>query len=397
MLANERFVANAPERRRRGRAREARALPPRARCARRLTGSNRSRRGRRSSASGGCTRSWPSSAIRSARFRAIHVVGTNGKSTATRRAAAFLLARGPERRRVHLAARRRLERADPGRRRGRRPRAGARARSARRRACRRDPVRGADGRRARRVRGRAASRPRSSRPGLGGRLDATNVLDAQVVALTNVALDHTDVLGETREAIADEKLAVVAPGATVVLGEPEWESRARAEARSRSSSREDVGRAAAEALLGRALDGEVEVYSARPFRRASATTSSPARTTLPASSGCSSGSRATTTWSSPRSSPTRTPRRCWPRSRGRATRSWPPSRTARGLCPPRSSRPAHALLRAGRARRRPRRGARARARAGGRAGAVLVTGSLYLLADLTVRLQRVPWGSSASG
>ena len=46
--------------------------------------------------------------------------------------------------------------------------------------------------------------------GLGGRLDATNVLDARVVVLTNVALEHTDVLGETREAIAREKLAVVA-------------------------------------------------------------------------------------------------------------------------------------------------------------------------------------------
>jgi dihydrofolate synthase / folylpolyglutamate synthase len=58
--------------------------------------------------------------------------------------------------------------------------------------------------------------------GLGGRLDATNVLDARVVVLTNVSLEHTDVLGETREAIAREKLAVAGPGATVVLGEPEW-------------------------------------------------------------------------------------------------------------------------------------------------------------------------------
>jgi len=63
--------------------------------------------------------------------------------------------------------------------------------------------------------------------GLGGRLDATNVLDAPVVVLTNVALDHTDVLGDTREAIAAEKLAVVRPGATVVLGEPEWRDSAR--------------------------------------------------------------------------------------------------------------------------------------------------------------------------
>jgi dihydrofolate synthase/folylpolyglutamate synthase len=58
--------------------------------------------------------------------------------------------------------------------------------------------------------------------GLGGRWDATNVLDARVVVLTNVSLEHTDVLGDTREAIAREKLAVVKPRAVVVLGEPEW-------------------------------------------------------------------------------------------------------------------------------------------------------------------------------
>ena len=58
--------------------------------------------------------------------------------------------------------------------------------------------------------------------GLGGRHDATNVLDARVVVLTSVALDHLDVLGDTREAIAAEKLAVVQPGCTVVLAEPEW-------------------------------------------------------------------------------------------------------------------------------------------------------------------------------
>src|SRR6266516_2576016 len=48
--------------------------------------------------------------------------------------------------------------------------------------------------------------------GLGGRLDATNVLRAPVVVLTNVGLEHTQVLGETREAIAAEKLAVVQEG-----------------------------------------------------------------------------------------------------------------------------------------------------------------------------------------
>jgi dihydrofolate synthase/folylpolyglutamate synthase len=64
--------------------------------------------------------------------------------------------------------------------------------------------------------------------GLGGRHDATNVLDAGVVVLTNVALEHVDVLGPTREAIAGEKLAVISPGALVVIGEAEWEGAARA-------------------------------------------------------------------------------------------------------------------------------------------------------------------------
>jgi dihydrofolate synthase / folylpolyglutamate synthase len=64
--------------------------------------------------------------------------------------------------------------------------------------------------------------------GLGGRHDATNVLeDTRVVVLTNVSLEHTDVLGSTREAIAAEKLAVVRAGCAVVVGEPEWEPAAR--------------------------------------------------------------------------------------------------------------------------------------------------------------------------
>jgi dihydrofolate synthase / folylpolyglutamate synthase len=53
--------------------------------------------------------------------------------------------------------------------------------------------------------------------GLGGRLDATNVVDADVALLTNVALDHTEVLGETPEQIAREKLAVAHAARVVVL------------------------------------------------------------------------------------------------------------------------------------------------------------------------------------
>jgi dihydrofolate synthase/folylpolyglutamate synthase len=54
--------------------------------------------------------------------------------------------------------------------------------------------------------------------GLGGRLDATNVVDAPVVVLTNIALEHTEVLGGTRELIFAEKAAVI-KGGDAVFGE----------------------------------------------------------------------------------------------------------------------------------------------------------------------------------
>ena len=94
--------------------------------------------------------------------------------------------------------------------------------------------------------------------GLGGRLDATNVLDAPVVVLTNVALEHTDVLGATRNDIAAEKLAVVEPGALVVLGESEWEDAARAAGAAAvtvvAGSSGVLAHAAVESLLGRTVD-----------------------------------------------------------------------------------------------------------------------------------------------
>ncbi len=54
--------------------------------------------------------------------------------------------------------------------------------------------------------------------GLGGRYDATNVIPSSVQVLTSVGLEHTRWLGPTVEAIAREKLDVVQPGATLVLG-----------------------------------------------------------------------------------------------------------------------------------------------------------------------------------
>jgi dihydrofolate synthase/folylpolyglutamate synthase len=58
--------------------------------------------------------------------------------------------------------------------------------------------------------------------GLGGRHDATNVLAAPVVLLTNVGLEHTEILGATRELIAAEKLAVAHPDGAVVLPDDEF-------------------------------------------------------------------------------------------------------------------------------------------------------------------------------
>jgi dihydrofolate synthase / folylpolyglutamate synthase len=94
--------------------------------------------------------------------------------------------------------------------------------------------------------------------GLGGRYDATNVLRSPVQVLTNIALEHTDVLGSTREEIAAEKLAVVQPGSTVCLGEPEWETLARengaAQVVVERGGNALLAAAAASAFLGRAVE-----------------------------------------------------------------------------------------------------------------------------------------------
>jgi dihydrofolate synthase / folylpolyglutamate synthase len=54
--------------------------------------------------------------------------------------------------------------------------------------------------------------------GLGGRYDATSVIDSRVTVLTNVGLEHTRWLGPTLRDIAEEKLAVVGAGSALVLG-----------------------------------------------------------------------------------------------------------------------------------------------------------------------------------
>ena len=200
-------------------------------------------------------------------FPAIHVVGTNGKTSTTLLAAALLRAAGL--------------------------RVGATISPHVRGFAERIQVDGAEadlGAALARVRGHAAGATQFEvltaaalaefaarkvdvavvEAGLGGRHDATNVLAAGVVVLTNVALEHTEVLGETREAIAAEKLAVVSPGAVVVLGEPEWRDEAVAAGAARveivGGSNVALAVAAAEAHLGRPVDPRAAATVSVPGR-----------------------------------------------------------------------------------------------------------------------------------
>src|SRR5262249_20447616 len=55
--------------------------------------------------------------------------------------------------------------------------------------------------------------------GIGGRLDATNVVDAEVAVVTGVALDHEDILGREVAEIAAEKAGIFKPGRWAVIGD----------------------------------------------------------------------------------------------------------------------------------------------------------------------------------
>ncbi len=54
--------------------------------------------------------------------------------------------------------------------------------------------------------------------GLGGRLDATNIIDADVAIITSISIDHTAWLGTTIDSIAAEKIAIARPNTPCVLG-----------------------------------------------------------------------------------------------------------------------------------------------------------------------------------
>ena len=96
--------------------------------------------------------------------------------------------------------------------------------------------------------------------GLGGRLDATNVLPSRITALTSIGLEHTQWLGETELEIAAEKLAVLRDHSTLILGEvsAQVEELARRAAAERHASVVPV----------RGLSDAVDLLSPAPYARA---------------------------------------------------------------------------------------------------------------------------------
>lgn len=55
--------------------------------------------------------------------------------------------------------------------------------------------------------------------GLGGRLDATNIINPKLSIITNISLDHTDLLGDTLGAIASEKAGIIKSNIPTIIGE----------------------------------------------------------------------------------------------------------------------------------------------------------------------------------
>jgi len=71
--------------------------------------------------------------------------------------------------------------------------------------------------------------------GLGGRLDAVNILDPDVALITTVDIDHTEWLGETRDAIALEKGGIMRPGRPAIFGDLDAPAALIEEARTRQA------------------------------------------------------------------------------------------------------------------------------------------------------------------
>jgi dihydrofolate synthase/folylpolyglutamate synthase len=162
------------------------------------------------------------------RFASIHVVGTNGKTSVTRMTAALLEAHGvstgaylsPH---IHSWRERVMIRGEPISEEAfaeALERAEASAQVADRAAGDEGPMTQYELLTAAAFVAFAAARVKYAviEAGLGGRLDATNVIPSQLTVLTSVGLDHTEWLGETVEEIAAEKVAVLRDHTKLIHG-----------------------------------------------------------------------------------------------------------------------------------------------------------------------------------
>ena len=59
--------------------------------------------------------------------------------------------------------------------------------------------------------------------GLGGRLDCTNIISPIISVITNISLDHTDLLGDSMQEIATEKAGIIKPDTPIVIGQTQSE------------------------------------------------------------------------------------------------------------------------------------------------------------------------------
>lgn len=76
--------------------------------------------------------------------------------------------------------------------------------------------------------------------GLGGRLDSTNVVDPVLAVVTSIGLDHTEYLGDTKQAIAAEKAGIFKRGRGAVIGEPDSSIRALLASKARDTGASPV-------------------------------------------------------------------------------------------------------------------------------------------------------------
>ena len=74
--------------------------------------------------------------------------------------------------------------------------------------------------------------------GMGGRLDATNIIIPKISVITNISLDHTQFLGNTLELIASEKAGIIKPEIPVIIGEYTAETKPVFEAKAKENNSE---------------------------------------------------------------------------------------------------------------------------------------------------------------